>query len=550
MIARPEETQENVFVARGAAAQLLEPLVLIGAGMQQSDLETVRWGIELAKRSPEIMIEGPAGTGKSRAACEFIHGCCTVFPGIRVLICRQTLASIRQSVQVTLEDKVWTPGRYQPIPSDAQRENIASYTYPPGLNVVDGVAYRGSSTIILGGLDKPERTFSTEYDMVWVEEGIEISLDAWEKLLRVNRNWQMPWQVALLSTNPGSEFAWPNKRAVEGGPMKRLLSRHKDNPCLWDSEKQKWTPEGKDYLETKLGHMHGAIRKRLLDGEWCSESGRVWEEYDPALHLLECELHKGGTGWYLRVEPNQALRVGLDPHVRLEWFFASQDFGFVAPGCLQVWGVDSERRAFRIIEVYRTGKKDEWWANVVRELHAKFNLRQILCDPEDPAQIELYNYHLRHPSSDARMPEEMGKIAVKASNSIKAGVKQVAWALRPDAPEGDFDEEEVERFKHPRMFLCRGAHVYGIDTVLDGEMRPTSTEQEVQSYIWPKSEDNKPIKEKPDPACADHGCDAWRYASMWLFNNDLTPPEAPARIEPGTMADIMGHKNVKRRRRR
>lgn len=99
-------------------------------------------------QAPEVLIEGPAGTGKSRAAMEKLNYLCETVPGIRCLVCRGTRTSLTESVLVTYETKVLWPG-HPAISGDASRANRHSYDYPNG------------STIVTGGLDKPERLYST-----------------------------------------------------------------------------------------------------------------------------------------------------------------------------------------------------------------------------------------------------------------------------------------------------------------------------------------------------------------------------------------------------
>src|SRR5262245_63283359 len=57
-------------------------------------------------REPEVLLSGPAGTGKSRALFEKLHYCAQNWPGARFLIVRKTRSSLTESGLVTWEDKV------------------------------------------------------------------------------------------------------------------------------------------------------------------------------------------------------------------------------------------------------------------------------------------------------------------------------------------------------------------------------------------------------------------------------------------------------------
>ena len=56
-----------------------------------------------ASRGPEVLLSGPAGTGKSRAA---LHTMMLANPGARGLIIRKTLASLGSMGLVTWREKV------------------------------------------------------------------------------------------------------------------------------------------------------------------------------------------------------------------------------------------------------------------------------------------------------------------------------------------------------------------------------------------------------------------------------------------------------------
>src|SRR5260370_11787762 len=57
-------------------------------------------------REEEILISGPAGTGKSRACLEKIHMICLLTPNTRALILRKTLRSLGSTALVTWRNYV------------------------------------------------------------------------------------------------------------------------------------------------------------------------------------------------------------------------------------------------------------------------------------------------------------------------------------------------------------------------------------------------------------------------------------------------------------
>ncbi len=212
-------------------------------------------------RDREILLAGPAGTGKTRAALEKIFLCLQKYPAMRALLVRKTRASLTQSVLVTLEEKVFPRGH--------------PALGGPGRGYRHGYRLENGAELVLGGLDNPDRIMSSEYDMVLACEATELTIEDWEKLLTRLRNAVLPYQQAIAECNPAHPGHWLNARA-DAGLMLRLVSRHQDNPTLFDRSTGRWTGAGENYLHT-LRRLSGVRRKRLLDGLWAAPQGLVYE---------------------------------------------------------------------------------------------------------------------------------------------------------------------------------------------------------------------------------------------------------------------------------
>ena len=114
----------------------------------------------------EVLLAGPAGTGKSRACLEKLNLICMQLP-VRCAIVRKTRKSITQSAMVTLETKVL------PMPNAVMfHTGDQEYRYPSG------------ARIIVAGLDDAEKLASTEFDVIYVNEATELEADDWGMLLR------------------------------------------------------------------------------------------------------------------------------------------------------------------------------------------------------------------------------------------------------------------------------------------------------------------------------------------------------------------------------
>ena len=79
----------------------------------------------------ELLLEGPAGTGKTRALLEWVNYLCEKYAGIRVLMLRQTRESLTESVLVEWESEVLWPG-HPAIHGSSSRNTRQNYHYPNG----------------------------------------------------------------------------------------------------------------------------------------------------------------------------------------------------------------------------------------------------------------------------------------------------------------------------------------------------------------------------------------------------------------------------------
>src|ERR1051326_5230566 len=228
----------------------------------------------LESQAPEIVISGPAGTGKSVACLYKLHWIATKVPKLRALIVRKTRSSLTESALVTYEEKVLPPRH--PALLGPRRNCRQAYHYPNG------------STIVCGGLgssDEASRTLSTEYDLVYVQEAIELTEHEWEMLTRPLRNGVLSYQQLLADTNPDSPRHWLKLRA-NAAKTRMLESRHEENPVLFDAAAGQWTDFGKTYL-ARLDALTGPRYHRLRHGRWVQAEGVVYEGWDPAVHLID-----------------------------------------------------------------------------------------------------------------------------------------------------------------------------------------------------------------------------------------------------------------------
>lgn len=395
----------------------------------------------IRSKAPEILLSGPAGTGKSVACLLKLHGAALSYPNSRHLILRKTRVSLTDTALVTFESRVLHPD--DPLHAGAHRANRHSYVYP------------NKSEIVLGGMDKASRIMSSDYDLIYVQESIELAEEEWEALTTRLRNNRLPYQQLLADTNPERPTHWL-KRRCDVGKTVLLESRHEDNPLLY--ARGAWTPFGLNYL-SKLDALTGPRKLRLRHGRWVQAEGVVYPEWDPSIHLVD--------------------RFQIpDSWPRL----LSVDFGYSNPFVCQFWAVDTDNRLFRYREIYHTRKLVEDHARRIVELMANEPAPvAIICDHADAEGRATLERHIGIPTAPA-------------SKDIENGIQSVKARLRKA---GD---------SRARLYLLRDS-LDARDPELIDAKRPCCTEDEFDAYIM----DARPgFAEKPVDR-DNHAMDALRY---------------------------------------
>jgi hypothetical protein len=233
----------------------------------------LRRAIESGTFPKEVLVCGPAGTGKTTGILSILHMLAAGYHDLRILIVRQTRASLTESVMVTFEQEILPAAGMTYLAEGASRRNRASYCYPTG------------SEIVLGGLDKPGRIASTAWDVIYPAESIELEEEGFEilgsRLDRPGRPGALGW--LLGDTNPGPASHWLKKRCDEGRTV-LWETVHEANPRMWTG--RDWTEAGRNYL-LRLDRLRGTRRKRYKDGIWASGEGIWFDVFDTTTHVTE-----------------------------------------------------------------------------------------------------------------------------------------------------------------------------------------------------------------------------------------------------------------------
>lgn len=437
-------------------------------------------------RSPEILLAGPAGTGKSLGALHKLHAILSKYPKARGLMSRKTRTSMTNSCIATFDNHVLVPQDEVHFHKQDQQ-----YQYPNG------------SVCAVSGLDDVERIKSTDYDVAYIQEATECQVNDVEITTTRLRNWKVPYQQLIMDCNPDRPTHWLKVRA-DKKQTKMLLSFHKDNPILWHEVRDRdkwhstcercrkkepphWSKEGEAYL-AKLDRLTGARRARMYLGQWVTAEGVVYKKWDPQVHIIT----------------RKQLPMGWD-HWPRYW---SIDWGYTHPVVWQEWIENPETSQIYLLrQIFKTEYMVEDLAKRIRSLvdNEGYTPRAIICDhdPGDRATFERHTELLTSP----------------AYKDIAAGIQAVEARLEPDwCPSG------------PGLFIVRDSLLHEPDVNLEDQGSPVKTEDEFDGYVWPKGKDGD-INRRGDEVPVDkdnHGMDGVRYMVAFMDSLAEDPEEFEA----------------------
>lgn len=454
-------------------------LVLSPDGFQCYGAAREMWGY----RGQEVIIAGPYATGKTTAWLHKVNAVACRYPGARILMVRKTYRSLIESACVTYERNVLTypPGHPDCPVARPGGSSPSAYVYPNG------------SKISLGGLDRPGKLLSSEWDMICVPQAEELTLSEWEALVgrTTGRAGNVRYPQVIGDANPGPPTHWILHRTT----LKLLHSRHEDNPSLFDPKTGKITPRGEQELAA-LDSLTGVRYLRGRLGRWVAAEGVVYEDFDRAVHQVD-----------RFVPPESWPRI---------W---GVDFGYTNPFVWQEWVKDPDGALYLHREIYRT--------NLLVEDAAREILAITAGDPDPEALICDHDAEGR-----ATLERYLGIRATPAFKSMAPGLEAVMARLR--VPPGG----------RPRLFVMRDA-LTRRDEALWNKRRPVCTTDEFEVYSWPTSRDGVAAKETPLKQ-DDHGMDDMRYVVAYVDevqegSGGVDPGDDDWRSRPQTIIGGMGN---------
>lgn len=414
----------------------------------------------------EVMLAGPAETGKTFGALTKLDALMWKYPDARALMLRKTYSAVKTSAVITFEDKVLqaydtSKGEFASTLTAVRKvggDNVSFYEYPNG------------SRIYVGGMDQAaagdrygSKVLSAEYDIIYVNQAEELTLDDWEKLISrcTGRAGNTRYPQLMGDCNPGPPTHWIQERRKQGS-LTFFNSSHKDNPTLYDEDLGAWTEQG-ERTRKRLSSLTGMRYKRLWLGLWVQAEGTVYEDFDYGVHVLKAK-----------------------PRIPKSWDrFRVHDFGHRDPHVTQWWAISpATRQLIMYREIYMSGKTIAELAPQIKALSYGENIVADICDHDVERRIALEKH--------------LGIRTIAAYKDRHAGINAVQ-----------------ERLKHDWTVDARGKPIPGIvfspETLVEEDRelkllyKPTRTVDEFPSYVYLDREREQTSKTD------DHGLDDVRY---------------------------------------
>lgn len=422
--------------------------------MKKSDVlapyKPLPWQIEpLNDKSPVMLLTGSAGGGKSRVAAEKVNAYCWMYPGATWLILRKA--------------REWTGHSIVPFMWKSVMGNDPRIKF----NQSDGAFFYPNGSVIYSGgmMDDKQREAVRSIggdgglDGAWFEEANAFTRLDFEEIIGRVRHTAADWQQIILSTNPGPPTHWIYTDLILNGGASVYYSHANQNPN-----------NSPAYI-ANLEKLTGVMRERLVLGKWVQAEGAIYDEFDPAIHVID----KDQCPEFIRR-------------------FRVVDFGYSNPFVCQWWGMDADGRLYRYRELYKTRYLVEDATPKIIRLTGDEYIEATIAD---------------HDAEDRATMERHGIITQAAVKDVSPGIQAVKARMK------------VQSDGKPRIFFVRGALVEA-DPLLEEARLPLCTEDEIPGYAWAKTPDGKPNKEEP-VKINDHGCDDTRYmvmhidAGSWFF---------------------------------
>ncbi len=371
-------------------------------GLRFNEKQRRGWDILISPEKTRILFDGGSRSGKTALISEFLVRRAIQYPMSRQLAARKC----RSHAKTSLWNDTLKKYLVRHVPAGCCRFSESELS----------IRFRNGSEIIVAGLDDAERSekvLGNEFITVFLNEATQFS---WETVQMAatrlaqkayDRHGHAALPKLILDCNPRGPRHWLHSVGVlhidpESGQA--LRDQQKWARLPWSAYDNRANLPA-EYL-AGLEALPEIMKKRMLDGIWCDNTGAVYQEFSEEKHVVP---------EFAIPEDWQKIRA--------------IDFGYTNPFvCL--WGaVDPDGRLYIYREWYKAGVRTAEHAETIKRLSGKERYSITVADHDAAERAEL---------------ESLGIRTAAAEKKVVSGIQRVKCRLA-DAGDG-----------RPRLFFFAG----------------------------------------------------------------------------------------------
>lgn len=415
---------------------------------------------------------GGYGNGKTLAACIKVVELCVNFKDNFFLVGRLKGTDLEASTKKTLLDLIapWLESGYA---EHKVKDN--KIVFGNGSQIVfrhlEDVYASGISGMNLGGfyVDQAEET----------EESVFNTLTARLRRPVVDENGNTGPRMGILTFNmAGHNWIWRLFKK-KMGKDKKPITNPEDFTLIEASTLDNAAHLPEDYLKDLMSKDKEWIA-RYVYGSWDVFAGQIFDDFDPAKHVVT----------HREPHPGSVIFLGIDP-------------GYVDPFAAVWLAIEPGGQHYIFAEHYQTGKTTEWHAQLIRAISQKYHIAATYTD-----------------SAAAQVIADLN-----ASGIYCIGAKKETLQSTSDIYTGG-----VTKLKE----LLKIDPVTKRSGIIISD-RCVNLIYELQQYAWKQRKGEMNAPEVPEDK-NNHAIDAVRYILLNYFN---TPQQSSRPISMASAKDIL-----------
>ena len=411
---------------------------------------------------PELLISGPRNCSKSFTTLQCELSLIEMHAGIQILNLRHEMTAMgalfsqldRHILKYGLNDKR-NPFTFHSSTKSEPRTHLL---------------FDNGSKMLFAGMDKPNKALGDAVDLVFYNEvQLEHNPTHWSAVLGcIEGGRGGGWNgksLAIADMNPTHKKFWGYLRAHPDDPsaspaMHHFWVHHKDHPHFYSWQHEKWTHKGQstvDGLKRAYQPEESYDYQRNVEGKFCAAEGLVYPQFKIDRHVKEVVRDEipDSAIWRLSADHGKIASVGVY--------------------------AETPEKHIRFKEVYRQGLSPNVVIEKIQAIQKQYHIPEIEYVVAD------------HEHSARSIFEEAGfevKIADKTV-SVKDGIDIVRSA-----------------FINDRVLINKDS-LFDPDPEL--EIKCLTDELLALAYKPAEKQTGSKADDLPDPQCADHAADEFRY---------------------------------------